>query len=317
MIILGLGFLLTPDEQEEFTLRNSKNAERISPYLGGKEVNTNPAQSHTRYVVNFGELDAEGAQCWPDLWHHLETTVRPERAQKDVRKYPRMVNEWWKFWNARLELQQALSTLDLCVVCSRVSKHLIFTRQSTAQTFAESLYVFPLDTYTSLALLQSRSHEAWVRLLSSSMGRDNQLRYVATDCFETFPFPHPDPRAVIPSLEDIGERLYDARASYMVDTDQGLTQTYNLLKDPDCHDERIEELRRLHEEMDRAVLAAYHDSTGDDAWAAIDVPPYCAASSADPDLDAHAKALERFNDLVIDRLFVLNAQRAAEEAAAT
>jgi hypothetical protein len=129
----------------------------------------------------------------------------------------------------------------------------------------------------------------------------NDLRYSASDCFETFPFPHPDPRTVIPSLEDIGQRLYDTRAQFMSDTQQGLTTTYNLLKDPDCHDPRIEELRRLHEEMDRAVLAAY-------GWDDISVPPY-----GTPTMDAGRRALEAFEDEVIDRLFVLNAQRAEEE----
>ena len=87
----------------------------------------------------------------------------------------------------------------------------------------------------------------------------------------------------------------------MLDTQQGLTATYNLLKDPDCHDPRIEELRRLHEEMDRAVLAEYD-------WSDIPVPPYVT-----PSTDAERRALEAFEDEVIDRLFVLNAQRAEEE----
>ena len=127
------------------------------------------------------------------------------------------------------------------------------------------------------------------------------ISYSASDCFETFPFPHPDPRTVIPSLEDIGQRLYETRAKFMLDTQQGLTTTYNLLKDPACHEPRIEELRRLHEEMDRAVLAAY-------GWDDVPVPPY-----GTPATDAERRALEAFEDEVIDRLFLLNAQRAEEE----
>lgn len=128
----------------------------------------------------------------------------------------------------------------------------------------------------------------------------NDLRYAASDCFETFPFPQPDPRTVIPALEDVGQRLYDTRAAYMIATQQGLTQTYNKLKDPACHDAPIVELRRLHEEMDRAVLDAY-------GWTDLVVPPFC------PSTPAEQKALETFQDQVIDRLFVLNAERAEEE----
>ena len=81
------------------------------------------------------------------------------------------------------------------------------------------------------------------------------------------------PRPLIPELEDIGERLYEARAQFMVDTDQGLTKTYNALKDPAVHDPRVEELRQLHIEMDQAVLAAYAEHTGDKTWLDIEVPP--------------------------------------------
>ena len=126
------------------------------------------------------------------------------------------------------------------------------------------------------------------------------LRYTPSDCFETFPFPQPDPRTVIDSLERIGEKLYNTRATFMVDTDQGLTKTYNALKDASNQESRIIELRRLHEEMDRAVLDAY-------GWSDIEVPPFC------PNNSAEQAALQAFEDEVIDRLYVLNAERHREE----
>jgi hypothetical protein len=63
---------------------------------------------------------------------------------------------------------------------------------------------------------------------------------------------------------------------------------------------RILELRALHEAMDRAVLDAYN-------WTDIAVPPFC------PKTADEQRALEQFQDTVIDRLFVLNAERAEEE----
>ena len=127
------------------------------------------------------------------------------------------------------------------------------------------------------------------------------LNYSATDCFEPFPFPAPDPRTEIPTLEAIGERLYTARAKYMLDTQQGLTKTYNALKDPDCADPAILALRGLHIELDRAVLHAY-------GWDDIEVPPYTT-----PRTPAERLTFEAFEDAVLDCLFALNAERAAEE----
>jgi hypothetical protein len=86
----------------------------------------------------------------------------------------------------------------------------------------------------------------------------------------------------------------------MVKSNEGLTATYNKLKDPDCTDAPIVELRRLHEQLDAAVLAAY-------GWDDLEVPPFC------PTTPAEERAVAAFSDAVIDRLFVLNAQRAEDE----
>jgi hypothetical protein len=155
--------------------------------------------------------------------------------------------------------------------------------------------VFAFDSYARFAAMQSRVHESWARMLSSSMRND--LRYSPSDCFENFPFPAPEKTI---QVEAIGEKLYTARAQYMSDTQQGLTLTYNQLKDPRCQEPQIFVLRQLHEEMERAVLDAY-EITG------IVVPPYC------PQTPAEEKAVDIFSNEVIDRLFDLNAARAKQE----
>ena len=301
-VIYGNGFTLSPEEREVLVARNPRNAERIYPYIGGQEGNTSPTQSHDRYVINFGRMSLEQAQEWPDLIGIVREKVKPERDRlrqdtgtgRHGRKY------WWQFVDRCDPLNEALSGSTACLVTSQVSKHLVFGRQPVDRVLANTLYVFPLRTLTAFAVLQSRAHAAWTFLLASSMGRDNQLRYAATDCFETFPFPAPDPRTLIPALEDLGRRLYDARAKYMLDEQVGLTITYNRLKDRAETDPRIVDLRRLHEAMDAAVLSAYD-------WQDIAVPPFCIASPADQ------AALDKFENEVIDRLFALNARRAEEE----
>jgi hypothetical protein len=78
------------------------------------------------------------------------------------------------------------------------------------------------------------------------------------------------------------------------------------LLEPETRVAYIHYLRHLHEELDRAVLAAY-------GWSDIPVPPYCPPRPAD---HAGKAAVSLFEDTIIDRLFALNAERAAEEAAA-
>ena len=193
-------------------------------------------------------------------------------------------------------MRARLRGMSTCLVLARNPMHLCVALQPTSRVFSDQLVVVALCSFTAIAVLQSRVHRPWAYRLSSSLGEG--LRYSVSDCFETFPFPDPDPRALVPGLEAAGRELYEARARFMVQTDQGLTRTYAALKDPECDDARIASLRRMHERVDRAVLDAY-------GWSDLAVPPYSARSDAD------CEALRAFEDEVVDRLYALNARRGA------
>lgn len=299
----GDGFYLTVEERERFVGENRSNESRIFQFLGGEEVNTNVGQTCERFVISFGMMSLEEASAWPTLLDRLRRLVKPVRdASSGARK-----EYWWRFGRSASGLMDIGARMRSCLVASTVSKHLMLSRQSTDVVFSNTLCVFLFEHASAFALLQSRAHEFWAWFLSSTLedsAGTARLRYTTSDCFETFPFPKPDPRTVLPDLGAIGEKLYAARAQYMIDTNQGLTKTYNALKDPECDDPRVLELRALHEEMDRAVVAAY-------GWSDIAVPPYC------PKTDEERAAVQAFEDEVIGRLFVLNAERAAQEKQAT
>jgi hypothetical protein len=299
--VVGMGFILTPEQQNDLVIQSKANSARIFPYIGGEEVNTSPRQEFDRYIISFHDMSLDDASKWPVLLNWVRERVKPDRDRlRDDNASARTLKlQWWRFQAHRPELYAALAECERCLVSSQVTKHLTFAFQPTSRIFAHTLTVFAIECDTAFAILQSRVHEPWARLLSSSMKTD--LRYAASDCFDTFPFPQPDPRTVIPTVEAAGKTFYEARAKFMIDTDQGLTKTYNALKDPDNSDPAVLELRRLTEAMDRAVLDAY-------GWTDLEVPPYCPKTQAER--DAH----KAFEDEVIDRLYVLNAERAREEA---
>jgi hypothetical protein len=92
----------------------------------------------------------------------------------------------------------------------------------------------------------------------------DDLRYTPSDCFDTFPFPvsmldanAPAHEVMRQTLESIGERYHQFRAELMVANNEGLTSTYNHFHDPAESSPDLLELRRLHGEMDQAVLQAY------------------------------------------------------------
>ena len=295
VFLSGAGFVLEATEAQALLAKHERNASIIRRFLGGEDFSRSSMISTARYVLDFGSLGYdEASKNWPDLMKLAEERVRAARAtsRHDRREY------WWLFAGRVPEIREHLDRYGRVLVVAQTSAHRAFAFVSAEYTIANTLIVFLLHAWSSFAALQSRVHEAWVNCVASSLTEN--VRYTPSDCFETFPFPKPDPRTIIPELESVGQELYDARAKYMVDTNRGLTKTYNAIKDPACDEPRIVELRRLHEEMDRAVLDAY-------GWADIAVPPYC------PKNDAERAAVQAFEDEVIDRLYVLNAERAREE----
>lgn len=272
-IVLGMGFtfddtdasgVASPlSEMRRLIANDPRNAERIFAYVGGEEINTSPTHAHHRYVINFGEISEAEARRWPDLMRIVEAKVKPERIKKDAVKYPRMVNEWWKHWNARPELRSAVAGLSRVLVVCRHQPQWGVCQIEASAVFAESLIVFPLGAHAAFCALQARPHELWARFFASSL--EDRLRYTPSDCFETFPFP--EAWESHPAMEAAGAAYHEFRAALMVRNDEGLTKTYNRFHDPEEKAPEIFRLRDLHELMDRAVLDAY-------GW--TDLQPTCA-----------------------------------------
>ena len=350
-IVLGMGFTFDDSDAKGVTsslstmhqlvANDSKNQEAIFPYIGGQEVNNSPIHAHHRYVINFRDyplcrddsyskwkgatgpqrqqwiqdaivpLDypAPVASDWPDLLSIVKTKVKPER---DLLKRKPRRERWWQFGDRQPALYKAISPLNRVLVLSRVSQYPSFVLLSAAMIYADSLIVFPLDTYASFCTLQARTHETWARFFGSSL--EDRLRYTPSDCFETFAFP--DNWEIHPDLEAVGEEYYEFRAALMVRNDEGMTKTYNRFHDPYENDPEIVELRRLHAAMDRAVLETY-------GW--TDIPTDCEFLldyEIDEETWGRKKKPYRYRwpdpirDEVLARLLELNAQRAAEEARA-
>ena len=322
-IVLGMGFTFDDTDtkgvasplttMQNLIDANPRTADAIQPYIGGREVNDSPIHAHHRYIINFGErTEQECRDRWPRLLEIVEANVKPERINKNAEKYPRMVHEWWKYWNTRPELTATIAGLDRVLVNSQVSQRAQFAFLSSDMVYSHALNIYPLETYAAFCTLQSRLHEAWAMSFGSSMKDD--LRYTPSDCFETFPFPKD--WKIRPDLEGVGKAYYEFRAALMIRNDEGMTKTYNRFHDPYEEDSDILELRRLHEAMDRAVLNAY-------GW--TDFPTDCEFL-LDYEIDEEAwgnkKKPYRYRwpddvrDEVLARLLELNAERAAEEARA-
>jgi hypothetical protein len=326
-IVLGMGFtfddadssgLATPLEtMRQLIARNPRNADRIFPYIGGEDLLNSPTQSHSRYVINFGECSEAEAQKYPDLYKIVAAKVKPERmTQRDNVDGRRRKQFWWQWGRYTPALDAALTQVDRALMHAFTSGHLAFAFVSKRSVVAGPHNVFPLASYAAFCALQCRIHEVWTRFFASSLKDD--LRYTPSDCFQTFPFPVGFEMNA--AFEAAGQEYYEFRAALMVRNNEGLTKTYNRFHDPEERSPDIVKLRELHATMDTAVLTTY-------GWA--DLIPKCVCeflldyedeeSDEDEGKGRKRKKPWRYRwpdevrDEVLARLLKLNAERAEEE----
>ncbi len=255
--VLGTGFVLAPEQARELIARDPRNADVLQPYVIGRDLNQRPDCSASRWVINFQEWSLERCQKYPDVLAIVERKVRPERQRKNVAKYPRMVYEWWKFWQNRQGLEEAIQGLDHVLAIARVSSSLAPVCVPTGPVYSEKVVIFATDALDQLAVLASSAHIAWTIRYTSTLG--TSINYSPSDVFLTLPRPQPTAE-----LHELGEELDRVRREVMLGRWWGLTTTYNQVHDPDCHDAGVQELRDIHVAVDEAVLRAY-------GWADLDL----------------------------------------------
>jgi hypothetical protein len=143
---------------------------------------------------------------------------------------------------------------------------------------------------------------------------EDRLRYTPTDCFQTFPMPIGFRENA--ALESIAAQYLAHRAGLMKARQEGLTKTYNRFHDPLDAADDIEMLRRLHAEMDNAVLRAYgwHD-LADLCAPGIEFAPHFLTEEDEPEFAYQNRLFwpAPFRDKVLSRLLTLNKERAAAE----
>ncbi|MEL6092785.1 BREX-1 system adenine-specific DNA-methyltransferase PglX [Plesiomonas shigelloides] len=264
-IVLGMGFVLLPDQARMMLDADPKNAEVIFPYINGDDLNSDPDQKPSRWVINFWDWPETKAKTYVLPYKWLEDNVKTERlANKD--KGAR--EKWWLFLRARSELYHAIgrgchfdrhpkswssnaSQMERVFCLSRVTKYIAPGITPSNYVWSDSMVVFCSDSFAFLGLLFSQIHEVWVRKNASRL--ESRLRYTPSDALETLPLPRTFPD----ELGSIARRFSDYRADICRNDRIGLTDLYNRFHvDTECGS-RIEGLRALQREIDAAVLLAY------------------------------------------------------------
>ncbi len=347
-ILLGLGFTFddqavsrgkpasTVAEMKQLIAENPRNAERIFPYIGGEDVNTDPRHAHRRWCIDFNDFplrrdirlkawkamdERERAACrrtglvpldypnpvaadWPDLLAIVERFVKDERSSQ---KRDALRERWWQFAEKRPGLRSAIAQLNRVVSITQTSPHLAVSFLPAGIVYDQKLIIIAEDAFLKFGLCQSRTHEVWARAFGATTPGDS-LVYAPSDMYQLYPF-------IDVEHEDTSNRskdYFEYRAKLMHDKNKGLTEIYNQFHDLDKKDIAIAHLRELHHSMDQAVLSAYgwHD------LAATAMPEFLTEET-EPEHRYQGRLFwpAPFRDEVLARLLALNAERAAAERA--
>jgi hypothetical protein len=218
-IVLGMGFVLEPEEAQALIAKNPKNKDVLFPYLNGQDLNSNPDQAPSRWVINFFDWPLSPEQddpkkpkgapyaCdYPDCLEILKRLAKPQREKVNRKVYR---EKWWIYAEKQTSLYEAITNLNRVLVVSQTSKYHSFIFASKNIVYSHKLVVFCDDNYTRFAELTSSFHIEWV--LFHGCNLETRPVYTPTDCFETFPFPDLNPTTQ-QQLEDIGQLTFPVKS---------------------------------------------------------------------------------------------------------
>jgi SAM-dependent methyltransferase len=325
--VLGDGFYLTSDEVDRVLEQDPASESVIFPVLNGKELNNQPELEPDRQIINFGSMTLDEARRFDGAFSMVEARVRPERAKipRDTAINKHYHDDWWEFGVLNAGLYRGLARLKHCFVWAATTKHFGPVRAPSAWVYTHAARVLTSDRWDLFAVIQSSVHEIWARRYSGE--HETRLRYSPTQCFDTFALPAGIWSAQVQELAEVGARYHDHRARLMRKLWLGLTDIYNLFHDRELRVEVIAkvsnkpieiardslgdllELRRQHESLDNAVLAAY-------GWTDLNLGHGFVEVETLPENDRVRYTISpAARKEVLKRLLALNHQRAKEEAA--
>lgn len=293
----GMGFTMSPESAKDIALASPREADVIFPFLNGKDLNSRPDSTASRWVINFRDWPEDRSKKYALCYAQVRTLVKPERDRNN-RKVRR--ERWWQYSERATNLYLAIAKLDRCMAIARHSKTVLPLMVSARQVISDGLIAIASDDYAMLALLSSAPHYFWAVAWGSTIKTD--LRYTPSDIFETLALPE-----LSQAMRELGDRLDGFRRELMLARQSGLTATYNLVNSKDCNDADIAELRAIHQAIDEAVCRAY-------GW--DDLIPQLDHGIHPVGRDTRFTVGPTVQREIVDRLLELNHERYAAEVAA-
>ena len=258
------------------------NSDVLKPWVNGMDLTRRPRD---KWIIDFGWTMSENdAALYEAPFTHVLEHVKPVR-QRNREQASREF--WFRHWNPRPAMWQALDGLFRYIATARVAKHRLFAWRDARICPDTRVVVVARDDDTTFGVLHSRFHEAWSLRLCSWHGVGNDPTYNPTTIFQTFPFPDGltpdvpardyanDPRAV--AIAEAARRLVELRDRWLnppewvewvdeavpgyprrpVPRDEAAARELKKRTLTNLYNQRPQWLTNAHAALDSAVAAAY------------------------------------------------------------
>jgi type II restriction/modification system DNA methylase subunit YeeA len=228
------------------------NSDVLKFFLGGRDITDDSSE---RFIIDFNQMNFEQANQYIAPFAFVEAEIKPIR---DKNKDKSSREKWWTHQRSRPEFRKAIDQMPRYMATVRHMKHRIFIWVDSDVIPDSALTVIASYSITMFAVLNSSVHILWAVRMGTFLGVGNDSRYTPTTCFETFPFPHPDPTQCA-AIEKAAIYLEQCRA-HLKGKGKTLTEAYNALEDCRKKPSPTHEAYTLmdaHERLDKTVYAAY------------------------------------------------------------
>ena len=249
----GGGFILSEEEKEELIKKEPTATKWIHPYLGAAEF----LKNKKRYCLwLLGANPAEIAKC-PTVKERIQQ-VRDFRLASKAAATRKFADTPSLF--CQIAQPSEGSYIPVPETSSGRRKYIPMGFLSCDVIASNLLFLIPNADLYHFGILESNVHMAWMRTVCGRLKSD--YRYSKDIVYNNFPWPTPTD-AQKAKIEQTAQAILDARALY---PDASLADLYDELTMPP-------ELRKAHQQNDRAVMAAYgfpvKDFTESDCVAAL------------------------------------------------
>ncbi|MDD1413179.1 hypothetical protein MEN41_00505 [Dolichospermum sp. ST_con] len=299
MEMRGAGFLLTQEQAQflGYSKDNNNQLPVIKRFISGKDITD---KNRGLFTIDLWGLSIQQVQdVYPRIYQWIYERVKPER---DVNRRKSSRDSWWIYGEARATFRPALNNLNKYIATPRTAKHRFFIFLPADFITESEVIMIAIDDSYFLGVLSSYIHIVWSLAAGGDLG-GNTPRYNNSVCFDPFPFPNPTPEKK-QKIRELGERLDSHRKRVQTQYPEiTITGMYNLLEklrkgetfteaDKAYNNKAlVSTLKQIHDELDNAVFDAYE-------W---------------QDLKDHQKTKAEIEEIILERLVSLNAERAEEE----